>query len=99
MQEEWYDKLRKQMESHEEKAPKGLWDNIEKTMLHQQAAAKRRKRIVAWTTSVSAIAATVALFFLLRPVTVGPALEGTLAAVSQETPSTAPQRPMYGSIS
>lgn len=68
MSNQWEDKLRKRMETHQEPQIDGLWDKIEQTLLQENSAkpASKSKRTMLWAKRFAAAAAV-----LLIALTIG----------------------------
>lgn len=67
MKDQWQDNLRNRMEDHEEPAPEGLWDDVERIMSAESAADALHagRRIQLWSRRAGAVAAVaVVLFFI-----------------------------------
>ena len=98
MGEEWINKTRQKMDAYEEPAPKGLWEDIERTISQQQPKpVPLYKRVMLWSTGVAAAAAAivaVALFVgndntgtLPPSVTLQPQLAQQQQATEKTTPT------------
>src|SRR5690554_33478 len=69
MNDKWQDKLRVQMERHEEPAPEGLWEGIRElvatsTPVHINS---RRRKLVIWSLSSAAVALATLVLLLFIP--------------------------------
>lgn len=67
MNSKWSDSLRKQMESHSEPAPDGLWDNIEQAIIKNKAEVTHTgiSKVISWSTRFKAVAAAVVALLLM----------------------------------
>lgn len=77
MNEQWHDKLRNQLEDHQELAPEGLWEGIEKRVVpnNSMQLTNNKKRI--WLISTAAVAAVVILILYLLPINTEPPILST----------------------
>lgn len=64
MKEDWSNKLKQRMESHEMDAPAGLWQNIESGLQSAQVANTRRRGALVWMSRAAAAAAVVGVVAL-----------------------------------
>ncbi len=64
MKEDWSNKLKQRMESHEMDAPAGLWQNIESGLQSAQVANTRRRGALVWMSRTAAAAAVVGVVAL-----------------------------------
>ena len=68
MNNQWSDKLRKQMDTHQEPSPEGLWANIEHIMQNENSIKplpKQEKKIVMWSKRIGAVAAIAIIVLVL----------------------------------
>ena len=59
MGEQWINKTRQKMDSYEEPAPQGLWDDIARAINQQPKPVPMYKRVMLWSTGVAAAAAAI----------------------------------------
>lgn len=67
MKDQWQDNLRNRMEDHEEPAPEGLWDDVERIMRAESAVDTLHagQRIRLWSRRVGAVAAVALVLFFI----------------------------------
>ena len=66
MEEQWINKMRQKMETHEEPAPQGLWDDIESALGRKKPApVPLYKNVYLWASAIGAAAAVIAVAFFV----------------------------------
>ena len=93
MNDQWQDKLRNRMALHEEPAPEGLWEAIDKRIIAGKKPLEKAvvtRRLWAWRTGAVAVAAAVAIL-LIFVVRFNPADTPTGELFTEEKVTTPPQ--------